>query len=75
MTTSSRNASLELRFMLTERAALASAVARITTDRLPLQAELAELDALARRRRDRQAAIQSALLKHQAQQEAIDLVL
>ena len=33
--------------MLTERAALACAVARIATDRLLLRAELAELDALA----------------------------
>lgn len=61
--------------MLTERAALAGAVARITSDRLPLEAELEKLESQARQKRDHLAGMQSALLKHQAQLEAIELVL
>lgn len=75
MTTARHRTSSELRFLLTERAALAGSVARIAKDQLPLQAELASLEAQARQTRDRLAAMQSVQLNQEAELKALDRVL
>jgi hypothetical protein len=70
-----RHTSSELRFLLTERAALAGSVTRISRDCLPLEAEVFNFEAQARKARERLEATHLRLGALQAELEALDLVL
>lgn len=75
MTAVRRHTSTELRFLLTERAALAGSLAPLPKERALLESDLARLDAQAARARERLAAMCSGQLKQQTELEAIDFVL
>lgn len=75
MPTVRRHTPTELRFLLTERAAVAGSLARIPKDCLLLQAELSKHEARAAQVRYRLAAMHSGELKQQTELEALDLVL